>query len=353
MMLKMIRKTLVHALVLMLVLCLLPLYSSAEVSEDHWVRFMLVCNEGMSNSGGNVGNTMMVVSMNTESGIIRLMAFTWDSFVDYEGYDVPQKIDMAYRNNGPQETMKVFNQNFGLDIERYLSLNFSNLYSLIDEYGGVNVDISRAERNALNSMVASKKDSIQAQADMGFVNQLLVEMIAEQTYLNEYGPDTHLTGMQAIAYGWLQYDSVYNCCLRELKVISDLFSSVADSIGEKAVFYTDDTGIPARVGNRRAINVENMTDDDITFLQKLVSPIFQMSYNNMEEEDIRSFTAALAQNAYRALRQGVNIFKSVDCQIFPLEALNEYDRVAGTSGHLVDRDANTEAMKAFLFNEDW
>ena len=87
------------------------------------------------------------------------MSFTWDTFVDYEGYDVPQKLDMPYRNNGPEEAMKVFNDNFGMNMAYYLSLNYLNLASLIDEYGGVAVDVTRAERNALNGMVGSKRSA--------------------------------------------------------------------------------------------------------------------------------------------------------------------------------------------------
>ena len=118
--------TILRLVVLLLVVSLLPAQALAEApaaEESSWVSFFLICNEGMLNDGGNSGNTMMVVSMNPESGKIRLMPITWDTFIEYEGYDVPQKLDMPYRNNGPEETMKVFNANFGTDINLYMSLN--------------------------------------------------------------------------------------------------------------------------------------------------------------------------------------------------------------------------------------
>ena len=136
-------KTLLPKLVaLVLVACLLPVCALAEEADTNgdWVNFLLICNEGMNNDKGNAGNTLMVVAMNPVIGKIRLLSFTWDTFVDYEGYDVPQKLDMPYRNNGPEEAMKVFNANFGTDIQYYMSLNYLNLASLIDEYNGVNVD---------------------------------------------------------------------------------------------------------------------------------------------------------------------------------------------------------------------
>ena len=339
---------------LLLVVCLLPVFAFAEDSgtdDDPWVKFILVCNEGMQNTGANVGNTMMVVALNTDTGIIRLMMMTWDTFVEYEGYDMPQKIDMAYRNNGPEETMKVFNQNFGMDIDLFMSLNYSNLASMIDNYGGVTIDVSRAERNALNGMVASKKDSIQAQADAGTASQLLIELLAQEYTLEDFGPETHLNGLQAVGYGWLQYDSVYNCCLREGKVVSNLFASVAAKIGDQVVFYTNESGAPDNLNGKRAINVDDITDEDMAFLREEISPIFQMSYNNLTEDDIAAITRALVLCAYRASRQGVDIFSAVETGIFPQEALKPYDTVAGTEGHLVDYEANAEAMRAFLYQE--
>ena len=115
-----------------------------EQDERGWVDFILVCNEGNNNSGGNAGNTMMVVSMNPKTGKIRLLMMTWDTFIHYEGFEMPRKLDEPYRRNGPEGTLKAFNENFNMDIKLFMSLNYLNLASMIDAYGGVDVDVSRA-----------------------------------------------------------------------------------------------------------------------------------------------------------------------------------------------------------------
>lgn len=333
-----------------LILCLLPAQVLAEDGgeESRWIRFLLICNEGMNNDKGNAGNTLMVVGMNPESGSIRLLMVTWDTFVDYEGYDVPQKLDMPYRNNGPEESLKVFNANFDLGIEYFMSVNYLNLASMIDEYGGVDVDISRAERNALNGMVASKKSSLQAQINSGFLSQAILEMLAQEYYLTEFGPDTHLNGLQAVGFGWLQYDSVYNCCERDAKVISSFFHSVSTEIERKVVLYDSRSDAPTELYGRRAINLDALTDEDYAYLRQEMGPIFSMSYNNLPEEEIHAIALALARVAYQASREGVDILDSLQYEVFPLEAKDEYDIVAGTKGHLVDKEANTAAMWAYM-----
>ena len=324
-----------------------------EADERGWVDFVLVCNEGGNNTGSNTGNTMMAVSMSPDTGKIRLLMITWDTFIRYEGYDVLQKIDMPFRNRGPEETLKVFNDNFNMDIKLFMSLNYLNLASLIEAYGGVDVEITRAERNALNKMVSSKKEAIQAQADMGLLSQFIVESLAGEYELNEYGPNTHLNGLQAVGFGWLQYDSVYNCCKREANVIRALFYSVGKTIGDKVILYTNQYGKPEDLHNKYAINLDEMTDEDREFLRQEMAPMFQSAYHNLSEEDIQNISYALARVAYLASRQGVNVFDSLDIKVLPLEAQDPYDYVAGTKGHIIDYEKNEKAIKDFLFNEEF
>ena len=345
---------------LLMMVCMIPLSSNAEnetlpeADERGWVDFVLVCNEGNSNSGGNAGNTMMVVTMNPRTGKIRLMMLTWDTFIRYEGYDVLQKIDQPYRNNGPEETLKVFNYNFNMDIKLFMSLNYLNLASLIETYDGVHVDVSRAERNALNQMVASKKDELISQASMGLISQAAVELLAQQYYLNEFGQNVYLNGLQAVGFGWLQYDSVYNCCEREVEVIASLFTSVGKKIGQKVALYTNDTGYPDDPGTRRVINLDEMTEEDQKFLMDEMAPIFQMAYHNLTEQDIQDISNALIRAAYMASRQGVNIFDSsfLEYKVMPLEAKDPYEYIAGTKGHVINYEENEKAMIKFLFAED-
>lgn len=323
----------------------------ALYQESDWVTFLLLCNEGMNNTGSNVGNTLMAVSMNPETGKIRLMMLTWDTFVNYEGYDIPQLIDMAYRNGGPEEAVKVFDGNFETHIDRFMSLNFLNLATLIDDYGGVKIDVTRAERNAINGMVASKRRDLQARAGENLISQHVMDMLEQEYHLTEFGPETQLNGLQAVSYGWLQYDSVYNCCERDIEVVAALFQKVSEKINEEAVFYTEKGGLPDKNDHRRFINLDNITDQDREFLIEILSPITNTSFNNLTKEEFSDMALTFARSAYLASREGVDIFDNLENAIFPLEAEDSYDIVAGIEGHLIDYDKNSKEMKNFLYND--
>lgn len=326
--------------------------AAALDKNSKWVTFLLVCNEGMNNTGSDVGNTLMAVSMNANTGVIRLMMFAWDTFVKYEGYDVPQIVDMAYRNGGPEESVKVFDENFDMHIDRFMSLNFLNLATLIDAYGGVDVDVTRAERNALNGMVASKTRDLQSRAGQNILSQHVLDMLEDEYHLTEFGPQTHLNGLQAVGFGWLQYDSVYNCCEREIDVVAALFHKISIDILEDTAFYTDKTGPPDDSETRRIINLDNISEDDRKYLTEYLSPITQTSYNNLSEQEFMDMAIALARSAYLASREGVDIFENMDHAILPLEVKNPYDHVAGIEGHLIDYTKNSTEMKLFLFKTE-
>ena len=61
---------------------------------------------------------------------------------------------------------------------------------------------------------------------------------------------------------------------------------------------------------------------------------------------------ALARISYMASRQGVDIMEHVETEIFPLEAKEPYDKIAGSEGHIIDYEKNAQAMNDFLYAED-
>lgn len=342
-------------------LCLLLAFSAvapafaselAAAKPGDWVTFLLLCNEGMLNDGGDVGNTVMLISMNASEGSIRQLMFTWDSFIDYPGYEMPQLLDKPFRVGGPEETLRLFNQNFQQNIRSYLSINFLNLASLIDAFGGVTLDITRAERNALNGMVASKKQAALAALKSLLLDETQYAALFDTYYLNEYGPKTHLMGLQAVGFGWLQYDSVVNCCEREVRVIADLFRQVGNFVRDRVAFYMDGDEQPDGSDARRSINIDRMTDEDEEYLYELLSPIFEKSYTNLTREEIRDISVAIARAGYMAQKAGKNMLEVIDYQILPLESNEPYVTIAGIRGHLLDYAANTLAINRFLYGTD-
>ena len=105
-------------------------------------------------------DSIMVVSIDKVHNKIKVISVMRDSLVPIEGYS-PQKINAAYslRNGGPVLAIKTLNQNFGLNIRDYATVNFAGMADIIDAVGGVEIEITEAERINANKSVkeAAKK----------------------------------------------------------------------------------------------------------------------------------------------------------------------------------------------------
>lgn len=137
-----------------------------------------------SNKGRS--DAILVVTADTIHNKIKVTSFARDSYVYVEGYG-NTKLTHAYIYGGPQLAIKTLNQNFGLNIKDFVTVNFSQLADIIDFLGGVTVNVTEDELEVM-------------QAYFEELNNIGVE--AEP--LTETG-DVLLTGGQAVAYSRNRY----------------------------------------------------------------------------------------------------------------------------------------------------
>ncbi|MBQ3083969.1 MAG: LCP family protein [Clostridia bacterium] len=113
-----------------------------------------------TNSDSMVGRSdgIIIVTLDEERKEIRLSSIERDSYVLVEGIG-KTKLNHAYAKGGPALAVKTLNQNFGLDIVDYLCINFTNLEQVIDELGGINLDVSSDYLTPVNNMIAAESQS--------------------------------------------------------------------------------------------------------------------------------------------------------------------------------------------------
>ncbi len=146
-------------------------------------------------------DSIIIVSVDKNNNIVKLTSILRDSYVAIEGHK-NQKITHAYAFGGAELAIKTLNQNFGMNITDYATINFYTLADAIDILGGVDIEVSELERQHLNA--------IGDDDDPDF------------NYLEESGL-VHLTGEQAVVYARLRkIDSDVERSNRQRKVIEAL-----------------------------------------------------------------------------------------------------------------------------------
>lgn len=141
-----------------------------------------------SNSFKGNSDTIMVLSIDKVHNKVKITSVMRDSLVVIDGHKWgAYKINSAY-GKGPTNAIKVLNSNFGLDIREYATVNFNGMAHIIDEMGGIEVDVTKGE-------VKDANKHIKYQAK---------RMGEDPDYIDKAGLQT-LNGMQAVAWARIRH----------------------------------------------------------------------------------------------------------------------------------------------------
>lgn len=153
------------------------------------------------NSFSGRSDSIIIVSIDRTNNTIKLSSILRDSYVAIEGHK-NQKITHAYAFGGAELAVKTINQNFGMNITDYVTVNFYKLGDAIDILGGIDIEITEAERKQVNSIGDDDNSSF--------------------NYIESAG-QVHLTGEQAVVYARIRkIDSDIERSNRQRKVIEAL-----------------------------------------------------------------------------------------------------------------------------------
>ncbi len=102
-----------------------------------------------SRQGTNSGNTdvMMLLSLNRKTKQLKLVSFLRDSYLYVEGEDNAYctKLNAAFSMGGPETLVKTIENNYKIDIDNYVMVNFESFKAIVDAMGGIQVDVQQYE----------------------------------------------------------------------------------------------------------------------------------------------------------------------------------------------------------------
>lgn len=102
-------------------------------------------------------DAMMVLSLNPSEGAAAITSIVRDTYAFIDQTHGYEKINHAYAYGGPTLAIEAINNNFDLDIEKYVTVNFNVVAKLIDILGGVEVTIEGYEINEINRVIIEMK----------------------------------------------------------------------------------------------------------------------------------------------------------------------------------------------------
>jgi polyisoprenyl-teichoic acid--peptidoglycan teichoic acid transferase len=154
---------------------------------------------------------IMILSIDEANKKIKMSSIMRDSYVNIEkhGWD---KINHAYAYGGPSLAIKTLNQSFGMNITDYVTVNFYSMEKIVNNLGGLTIDIKSSELQDLNLYIKEMADASKRKYE----------------YIPKAGSQK-LNGIQVVAYvrnrAWGKGDD-FERSERQRKVLSMLFDKV-------------------------------------------------------------------------------------------------------------------------------
>ena len=94
-------------------------------------------------------DSMMLVTIDTRHEQLKVTSFMRDMYVAIPGYS-SNRLNTAYSLEGPALLVSTIEANFGIDIDRWVVVDFSAFNEIIDAMGGVEITLTQDEANLVN-----------------------------------------------------------------------------------------------------------------------------------------------------------------------------------------------------------
>jgi len=193
----------------------------AGVWAFHWFRddgYWTIAVFGVDSRDGNTGkgalsDVEMLCSIHRKTGEIRLLSVFRDTYLRIDQKEDFDKINEAYFLGGPEQAIKVLEDNLDLQIDDYATFNWKAVVDAINVLGGVDIDITDKEFAYINSFITETVNS----TGVG-------------SYQLEHSGMNHLDGVQAVAYARLRLmDTDFNRTERQRKVLGQAMEKAKNS----------------------------------------------------------------------------------------------------------------------------
>lgn len=165
--------------------------NGSALSDSSVTNVLLIGTDGRTENESGRSDTMMLLSMNSSSDTITLTSFMRDCYVEIPNYGW-DKLNASYSYGGADLVMDTIEHNFGVRIDNYVSVNFVSFANIVDAVGGIDVDISDAEAQEINTILQAE------------VNEIMGDDVLDDL-LSGGGSEIHLNGKQALSYARIRY----------------------------------------------------------------------------------------------------------------------------------------------------
>ena len=187
--------------------------------------------------GGENSDTIIIASVNNDTKDVKLVSVYRDTLLNL-GNGTYSKANAAYAYGEAEQAITMLNTNLDLNISEYATVNFNALTTIIDDLGGLDMDMSYAEIVRMNNYCVET-------AEETGKDYTPIELPERPEDIEKLQYTYHLNGVQATSYCRIRYTASLDMgrTERQRKVIQMIVSK-AKSAGLSKIFTIMDDVFP-------------------------------------------------------------------------------------------------------------
>lgn len=168
-----------------------------------------------------LSDAIMVLTVDNKHGKIKMTSILRDTRIENIEDVGTEKINAAYYYGGAKLAIKTINQNFDLNIQDYVTINFYNLATVVDAFGGTEITMTDEEAYWTNENINAL---MYEQIHDGYERTIWESDFLPSTDGYVKGGTFTLNGNQAVAYARNRSDSDADRSDRQKNVLMGLFA---------------------------------------------------------------------------------------------------------------------------------
>ena len=187
--------------------------ASEPMKQDGVINVLLIGNDSRDNGEDGRSDAMILLSVSNKTETIHMTSLLRDMYVEIPGHD-GNRLNAAYAYGGPALLCETIEHNFGIEVNRYVLVNFQAFASLVDAVGGIDLEVTNEEVQWINAYL-NEYNLLEGR-----------EMTADYLDASLSG-EIHLNGPQALAYSRNRYIGTdFGRTERQRKVLNAVFKKL-------------------------------------------------------------------------------------------------------------------------------
>ena len=250
---------------------------------------------GIDETEGTAGRSdcIMILTIDNQNNKFKISSIIRDSYVTIPTINKKDKINHAYAFGGSQLALQTINENFNLNLDKVIVVNFSSLPQIIDTLGGIQLNITSEELKYINNYIYNLNE-------LNHTNSPNIVTSGNQ----------FIDGTQALAYCRIRYTNGgdFERSQRQRTLLSKL--------------------------------IEKCTTIPLTEYPSLDDKIFPLIHTNLEKSEL--LTLAVNLNSSKSL----NILQDR----FPKDEDSSGKLIDGIYYYVFDKELTTKKIHEFIFS---